>query len=56
MDSVVVYNRYVNGLKETEYYVETRFDNVWVELTKGTRVFRHSLLLYDNEKRMSYKK
>lgn len=38
MDSVVVYNRYVNGLMETEYYVGTRFDNVRVELTKGANI------------------
>ncbi|MBO5283658.1 MAG: hypothetical protein J6B43_11150 [Lachnospiraceae bacterium] len=38
MDSVVVYNRYANGLMETEYYVGTRFDNVRVELTKGANI------------------
>lgn len=35
---MVVYNRYVNGLMETEYYVGTRFDNVRVELTKGANI------------------
>lgn len=35
VDSVVVYNRYVNGLMETEQYFGTRFDNVRVELTQG---------------------
>lgn len=36
VDSVVVYNRYINGLMETEIYFGTRFDNVRVELTQGT--------------------
>ena len=31
VDSVVIYNRYVNGLMETETYFGTRFDNVRVE-------------------------
>ena len=35
VDSVIVYNRYVNGLMETEQYFGTRFDNVRVELTQG---------------------
>lgn len=35
VDSVVVYNRYVNGLMETETYFGTRFDKVRVELTQG---------------------
>ena len=35
VDSVVVYNRYINGLMETETYFGTRFDNVRVELTQG---------------------
>ncbi|MDE7323134.1 MAG: hypothetical protein K2N73_10510 [Lachnospiraceae bacterium] len=35
VDSVVVYNRYVNGLMETEQYFGTRFDNVRIELTQG---------------------
>lgn len=34
-DSVVVYNRYVNGLYETTQYFGTRFDNVRIELTQG---------------------
>ncbi len=34
VDSVVVYNRYINGLMETETYFGTRFDNVRVELTQ----------------------
>lgn len=34
-DSVVLYNRYVDGLMETEHYIGTRFDGVRVELTKG---------------------
>lgn len=38
VDSVVVYNRYIDGLMETEYYVGTRFDNVRVELTKGANI------------------
>lgn len=35
VDSVVVYNRYVNGLYETTQYFGTRFDNVRIELTQG---------------------
>lgn len=35
VDSVIVYNRYVNGLMEIEQYFGTRFDNVRVELTQG---------------------
>ena len=35
VDSVVIYNRYINGLMETETYFGTRFDNVRVELTQG---------------------
>ena len=35
VDSIVVYNRYVNGLMETEQYFGTRFDNVRIELTQG---------------------
>lgn len=34
-DSVVVYNRHTTGLKQTEQYFGTRFDNVRVELTQG---------------------
>lgn len=36
VDSVVVYNRYLNHtMGEVEYYFGTRFDNVRVELTQG---------------------
>lgn len=35
VDSVVVYNRYVTGLREEEQYFGTRFDNVRIELTQG---------------------
>lgn len=38
VDSVVVYNRYIDGLMETEYYVGTLFENVRVELTKGANI------------------
>ena len=34
VDSVVVYNRYINGLMETETYFGTRFDNVRIEFTQ----------------------
>lgn len=34
VDSVIVYNRYVNGLLETEQYFGTRFDNVRIEFTQ----------------------
>lgn len=35
VDSIVVYNRHTIGLKQTEQYFGTRFDNVRVELTQG---------------------
>ncbi|NBH15362.1 hypothetical protein D3Z36_14535 [Lachnospiraceae bacterium] len=35
VDSVVVYNRYVTGLREEEQYFGTRFDLVRIELTEG---------------------
>ena len=38
VDSVVVYNRYTDGLLETECYYGTRFDNVRVELTRGANI------------------
>lgn len=38
VDSVIVYNRYVNGLLEITYYIGTRFDNVRVELTQGANI------------------
>lgn len=38
VDSVIVYNRYLSGVMETEYYLGTRFDNVRVELTQGANV------------------
>lgn len=38
VDSVVVYNRYINGLYETEQYFGTRFDNVRIELTQGANI------------------
>lgn len=34
VDSVVVYNRYINGLMETETYFGTRFDNANIEFTQ----------------------
>ncbi|MCM1219710.1 MAG: hypothetical protein NC321_16045 [Clostridium sp.] len=34
VDSVVVYNRYINGLYETEQYFGTRFDNANIEFTE----------------------
>lgn len=38
VDSVVIYNRYINGLYETEQYFGTRFDNVRIELTQGANM------------------
>ena len=35
VDAVVVYNRCVSGIEETEQYFGTRFDNVRIELTQG---------------------
>lgn len=37
-DSIVVYNRTVEGVMETETYYGTRFDNVRIELTQGSRI------------------
>lgn len=37
-DSVIVYNRYVFGTLEKEYYIGTRFDDVRVELTQGANI------------------
>lgn len=34
-DSIVVYNRHIEGTEEREQYFGTRFDNVRVELTQG---------------------
>lgn len=34
-DSIIVYNRLVEGIKETEAYYGTRFDGVRIELTQG---------------------
>ena len=36
VDSVVAYNRYINGLYETEQYFGTWCDNVRIELTHGS--------------------
>lgn len=43
VDSVIVYNRYVNGTMETEQYFGTRFDNVRVELTQGANISKSGL-------------
>ena len=43
VDSVVVFNRYVKGLYETEQYFGTRFDNVRVELTQGANITKSGL-------------
>lgn len=39
-DSIVLYNRYVSGTMETEYYYGTRFDNVRIELTQGANILQ----------------
>ena len=38
VDSIIVYNRVVDGLMETETYYGTRFNGVRVELTQGNQV------------------
>lgn len=43
VDSVIVYNRYVNGLMETEQYFGTRFDKVRVESTEGANITKSGL-------------
>ena len=43
VDSIILYNRYVNGVLETETYFGTRFDNVRVELTQGANILQSGL-------------
>lgn len=43
VDSIILYNRYVNGVLETETYFGTRFDNVRVELTQGANIMQSGL-------------
>lgn len=38
IDSIVIYNRFIDGLMETETYYGTRFDGVRVELTQGNQI------------------
>lgn len=38
VDSVVLYNRYVDPDSEKEYYYGTRFDDVRIELTQGANI------------------
>ncbi len=42
-DSIILYNRYVNGVLETETYFGTRFDNVRIELTQGANIRQSGL-------------
>lgn len=37
-DAVIVYNRFLKGTLETEYYIGKRYDNVRVELTQGANI------------------
>ena len=38
IDSIVIYNRFIDGLMETETYYGTRLDGVRVELTQGNQI------------------
>lgn len=38
VDSVIIYNRHIDGVLETETYYGTRFDGVRVELTQGNQI------------------
>lgn len=38
VDSVVLYNRYVDPASEKEYYYGTQFDNVRIEITQGANI------------------
>ncbi len=42
-DSIILYNRYVNGTLEIETYFGTRFDNVRIELTQGANIRQSGL-------------
>lgn len=35
-DSIVLYNKYTDGIMQEEYYIGTRFDNVRIEMTEAT--------------------
>jgi len=37
-DSIIVYNRFIKGTFETEYYIGKRYDNVRCELTQGANI------------------
>lgn len=37
-DSIIVYNRFLKGTLETEYYIGKRYDNVRCELTQGANI------------------
>lgn len=37
-DSIILFNKYENGLLGTELYFGTRFDNVRIELTQGANI------------------
>lgn len=38
VDSIVLYNRYENGVLGNVYYIGTRFDGVRIELTQGANI------------------
>lgn len=42
-DAVIVYNRFLKGTLETEYYVGRRYDNVRIELTQGANISNSGL-------------
>lgn len=42
-DAVIVYNRYTKGVKEEEFFVGHRFDDVRVELTQGANQMKSGM-------------
>ena len=42
-DAVIVYNRYIKGVTEEEFFVGRRFDNVRVELTQGANQLKSGM-------------
>ncbi len=42
-DSIILYNRYINDVLETETYFGTRFNNVRIELTQGANIRQSGL-------------
>lgn len=46
-DSVILYNKYTEGLQQMEYYIGIRLDNVRVEMTQGANISSSGLVNAD---------